>query len=210
MTTSANTGTGTFTTANTTTLPLITPTGGTFPYTFKISSSPAPLGMTVVPSGCTDGTNPCDNGSSARIETAASTPAGTYVINVTATDSAATPVTGTVNGITITVAPKMTVSSVTAQTANSGLVLVSVTAQTGNINGTVQYTLNEYTSATDATPLGSPSGLALDPNTGILTTGSAASGTYYLTITATDSGTEPQGSSSFGTATTANITVTVN
>jgi uncharacterized protein (TIGR03437 family) len=210
MTSSANTGTGTFATANTTTLPLITPTGGTFPYTFAISSSPAPLGMTVVPSGCTNGANPCTNGAAARIETAASTPAGTYVVNVTATDSAATPVTGTVNGITITVAPKMTVSSITPQAASSGLVLVTVTAQTGNINGAVHYTLNEYTDAGDGTALGSASGLALDPNTGILTTGTAGSGTYYLTITATDTGVEPQGSTAFGTATTANITVTVN
>jgi len=209
MTSSANTGTGTFATADTTTLPLITPTGGTFPYTFAISSSPAPLGMTVVPAGCTNGANPCTNGADAKIETAASTPAGTYVINVTATDSAATPVTGTVNAITITVAPKLTVSSTTAQAAGSGLVLVTATAQTGNINGTVVYTLNEYTNAGDGTALGSASGLALDPSTGVLTTGTASAGTYYLTITATDSGVEPQGSTAFGTATTANITVTV-
>ncbi len=213
VTSSSGTGTGTFGTANTTMLPTITPTGGTFPYTFAISSSPAPLGMTVVPSGCTNGANPCTNGATAKLETAASTPAGTYVVNVTATDSATTPVTGSVSGITITVAPKLTVSTPTPQPATTAGVLVTVTAQTGNTNGTVVYSLNEYTSNTDGTPLGSPSGLSLDTATGNLTPGTAVAGTYYLTVTATDSagsgGSMPPGASAYGTATTTNITVVV-
>jgi hypothetical protein len=166
--------------------------------------------MTIVPSGCTNGANPCTNGSAARLETAAATPAGTYVVNVTATDSSATPLTGTVSGITITVSPKLTVSAPVSQAAGSGLALVTVTAQTGNLNGAVQYTLHEYTTSGDGTALGTASGLSLDPNTGILTTGSALAGTYYLTVTATDSGAEPAGSTAFGTATTANITVVVS
>jgi len=74
---------------------VITPSGGVYPYTFAITvslpspGSPAPTGMTVVPSGGTPGVN----GSSALVHTTALTPAGTYVVTVTATDA-----TGQVTG----------------------------------------------------------------------------------------------------------------
>jgi uncharacterized protein (TIGR03437 family) len=189
----------TYATANANAGPVITPTGGTFPYTFAVSSVNPPIGMTLVPTGCTDGTSPCDNGSAVKIETSAATPAGTYILDITATDAAG--VTGTIHSITVVVGVKLTQTAPVAQTAGTGLTLVTVTGATGNISGTPVYTLNE----------GTPSGLLIDQN-GNVTTGTAAGGpaTYTFTVTVTDSVSEPTGSTTFGTGTTANITVTVN
>jgi hypothetical protein len=105
---------------------------------------------------------------------------------------------------------KLVTGSPTAQTAGSGATLVTVTGLSGNLNGTTLYTLTDCTSATGACVApGSPSGLAVDQN-GNVTTGTATAGTYHLQVTATDSGTEPQGASAFGTASTSTITVVVN
>ena len=188
----------TYATANVNAGPVITPTGGTFPYTFAISSANPPIGMSLVPTGCIDGTVPCDNGSAVMIETSAATPAGTYVMNITATDAAG--VTGTIHAITVVVGVKLTQTAPVPQTAGTGLTLVTVTGATGNISGTPVYTMTPTTS-----------NLAIDQN-GNVTTGTAVGlgATYTFTVTVTDSGTEPTGSTTFGTGATANITVTVN
>jgi hypothetical protein len=132
------------------------------------------------------------------IETSAATPAGTYVMNITATDAAG--VTGTIHAITVVVGVKLTQTAPVPQTAGTGLTLVTVTGATGNISGTPVYTMTPTTS-----------NLAIDQN-GNVTTGTAVGlgATYTFTVTVTDSGTEPTGSTTFGTGATANITVTVN
>jgi len=160
------------------TVTTVSATGGTYPYTYAITSpSPIPFGMTI-------------GESSGVIGVSSLTPAGTYHVTVTATDSAGTPLTGTLT-FDIVVALKVVASAPVAATAGAASNVSTATA-TGN-TGTVTYTLDATTTA-----LG---WVTINANTGVVavTTGSLA-GTYPVTVTATD-GTAPTGAASVGTGT---------
>ena len=181
----SGTYTGTFGTANPTLTPLVTATGGVFPYAFTITSPASlPTGMTI---GATTG----------RVGISALTPAGTYHVTVTATDSTAgTPLTGTIT-FDVVVNLRLVNTTPTSQGNGTSGVLTTVTA-TGN-TGTITYTL-------DAASI--TAGLAIDANTGDVTPGTATAGTYSITVTATDD-TAPTGAATPGTGTrTVSVTVT--
>jgi uncharacterized protein (TIGR03437 family) len=165
--------TGTFGTANASLLTVVA-TGGAFPYTYAITSpSPVPNGLTI--------------GSSSGVVGITNTfPAGTYQLTVTATDSAS--VTGTIT-FSIAVALELSHNTVSSVTAASGGTITTISTL-GN-TGTVGYTV-------DATSAGR--GFAIDASGHLTyTPGSLSSGSYSVTVTATD-GTAPTGASSAGTA----------
>jgi hypothetical protein len=182
--TGSGTYTGTFGTANATLTPLVTATGGTFPYAFTITLPVSlPAGMTV---GATTG----------RVGISALTPAGTYHVTVTATDSTAgTPLIGAIT-FDVVVNLRMANTSPTSQTNGTSGVLTTVSA-TGN-TGTITYSLD----AASVT-----AGLAINPSTGDVTPGTATAATYSITVTATD-GTAPASAATPGTG-TKTISVTV-
>jgi uncharacterized protein (TIGR03437 family) len=181
----SGTYTGTFGTANATLTPLVTATGGTFPYAFTITSPASlPTGMTI---GATTG----------RVGISTLTPAGTYHVTVTATDSTTgTPLTGTIT-FDVVVNLKMANTTPVSQANGTSGVLTTVTA-TGN-TGTITYTL-------DAASI--TAGFAIDSSTGDVTPGTATAGTVSITVTATDD-TAPTGGATPGTGSkTISVTVT--
>jgi uncharacterized protein (TIGR03437 family) len=180
----SGTYTGTFGTANATLTPLVSATGGTFPYAFTITAPASlPTGMTV---GATTG----------RVGITALTPAGTYHVTATATDSTAgTPLTGAIT-FDVVVNLRMANTTPVSQAHSTAGVLTTVSA-TGN-TGTITYSL-------DAASI--TAGLAIDPSTGDVTPGTATAATYSITVTATDD-TAATGAASPGTGTTT-ISVTV-
>jgi len=167
------------------TITTVAATGGTYPYTYAITTpATPPTGMAVDASG--------------HVSTSALTPAGTYNgVVVTATDSSSTPLTGTAT-FQLVVNLKMVHTGSTSQANGSGLVLTTVTA-TGN-TGALTYTIQDVGSSGAAA-------LSID-SSGNVTTGSAAAGTYTFTVTATDGSVAP-GATSAATGITSTLTVTV-
>lgn len=165
----------------------VTATGGTFPYTYPtlaFSASGTPLGMAL-------------NSTTGVISTTALTGAGNYTVTVTADDNAVPAVTGTLS-FDIDVALGMSKGSTTAQTAGSGLTLVTVTATGGA--GAPVYSLDAASIA---------AGLHIDSAAGTVDPGTATAATYPVTVTATDSGAAP-GAASPGVGTIGPFNVTVN
>ena len=158
----------------------VTATGGTFPYTFAFTSpSTVPTGMTVSTGGVVGITS--------------TTPAGTYNVTVTATDAAS--VTGSAS-FTIGVAVAIAHGSIATGSVGTPVPIVTMTAtgQTGSITWGL------------TSP---PTGVTIDPNTGVITndgTASVQSGTV-LTVTATD-GTAAPGSTGVATGSTT-VTITI-
>jgi uncharacterized protein (TIGR03437 family) len=183
-TASASPYTANFGTANAALTPVITATGGTAPYTFAITApGTLPQGMTVSSTG--------------RVGISTLTPAGTYHVTVRATDSAASPLTGTVN-FDVVVNLRMANSAPATQSTGTGGILTTVSA-TGN-TGTIVYTLDDPSLTL---------GLAIDASTGDVTPGTAPSGApVSITVTATDSVTLAPGAAVFG-AGTKTVTVQV-
>lgn len=167
------------------TLTTVSAAGGTFPYTYAFTSSPIPLGMTI-------------NTTTGVIGVSALTPAGTYNLTITATDSATTPLTGTLS-ITVVVALRVVASGPVAGTAGSASTITTPTT-TGQ-TGTLTYTLDATTAALGWVTINSSTGVVA------VTSGSVA-GTYPVTITATD-GTAASGSSANATG-TATISMVIN
>jgi uncharacterized protein (TIGR03437 family) len=165
-------------------LTTVTATGGTYPYTYAITTpATPPTGMTVSAAGV--------------VGTTTQTPAGVYNgVVVTATDSSSTPLTGSAT-FEIDVALAMSHTAPVAQTHSTTGVLTTVTA-TG-ATGTVSYTLDAASATAGFTIT---SGGALAPTT------VASSGSYTVTITATDSS-MPVGATASATGTTT-VSVTVN
>ncbi|MBI2689163.1 MAG: putative Ig domain-containing protein [Acidobacteria bacterium] len=162
------------------TVTTVSASGGTFPYTYAMTSpSPVPFGMAI-------------DSSSGVIGVSALTPAGTYRITVTATDSAATPLIGTLT-FDIVVALKVQNTTPVAVTAGAASTITTVSA-TGN-TGTVTYTLDATTAALGWVSINSSTGVVS------VTTGSVA-GTRSVTVTATD------GSTATGASAAATGTVT--
>lgn len=142
----------------------ISASGGVYPYTFAIAS--APLGMTI-------------DTNTGVIGVSALTPAGTYNLQITATDSATSPLTGTLN-ISIVVGLKMANTTLATLVQGVGGALTTVSA-TGN-TGAVSFALDNTTPP--------PAGVTVNASTGVVSVSSAvASGTYTVIVNATDAGT---------------------
>lgn len=156
--------------------------GGVFPYAYAITApGNLPLGMTI-------------NSSSGVISTTTLTPAGTYHVTVTSTDSTAgTPLTGSVT-FDIVVALRVVKTSTVngATTVASNITTVSATGATG----TITYTLD---AATLALPLG---WVTINPATGVvsITTDAPIAASTTVTVTATD-GTAAPDAAAAGTGT---------
>jgi hypothetical protein len=175
----SGTFTGTFGTGKA--LTKVTATGGTYPYVYTVTSpAVAVTGLAL------------DAGN--NLNMTALTPAGTYPLAIYATDSSSPQLNGTFNG-TIKIALKMTTPTCASQsTGTTHGTICTVTAASGNTSGTIGYTLDGVSTGL---------GFAIDPASGAITQSSAVStGTYMLTVTATDSGTLPAGATVFGTGTT--------
>jgi large repetitive protein len=154
----------------------ITATLGTSTYTFAVTSGVLPAGLTL--------------SQSTNVLTIAGMPlgntSGTYNFTITATDSAAAPVTGSVT-VTITVAGGLYVTSSAAGPftgsvfGSAGTGLPTITA----IGGTGPYAYAVTTSTLGSAPTGMSAPGAV---TGVFaTTAATPAGTYLVTVTATDS-----------------------
>ena len=164
-TTSVSAPTSTFGSANAS-LTTIQASGGIYPYSFAITTpSSLPTGMTIDPV-------------TGVIGILATTPAGTYDMVVTATDSTTgTPLTGTIS-FSIVIALNIANTSPTAQTNGTTNVLFTASA-TGN-TGTVAWTL---------LPASTTLGFVINSSTGAVTAANVASaiGSATVTVIATDS-----------------------
>lgn len=162
-------------------------TGGIYPYVFAITApATPPVGMTVNPA-------------TGLVGVSALTPAGTYHVTITATDSTtSTALTGSAT-FDIVVALSVVNTAPTAGThsqVNANLATVSATGSTG----TVTYAFDIATAAT--------AWLAIDPATGIVsTTNAAVAGTKSVTVLATDGTTAPHAASAGVGAVTFTITI---
>lgn len=175
---------GTFGTANAS-LATTTATGGVYPYGYAITApSTIPVGMTV-------------GASSGVVGVTALTPAGSYNVTITATDSTGgTPLTGSIS-YSVVMALRMSHTAPASQVHGTPGTFSTVTA-TGN-TGTIAYAL-------DAASLAA--GMTIDSVTGAVGSGTAAAGTYSVTVTATD-GTAAPGAAVAGAGTTTfSVTVT--
>lgn len=167
------------------TVTTVSAVGGTYPYTYAITSpSPVPVGLTI--------------DSATGVISVGTIPAGTYHLTVTATDSASTPLTGTLT-FDLVVALKLTNTTPTAVTATNAGAITTVSA-TGN-TGTITYTLDATTAALGWVTINSSTGA-------VAVTSSSVAGSYPITVTATD-GTAPTGASSVATG-TVTFTMTIN
>lgn len=165
----------------------VTATSGTYPYSYAITSpSTLPAGMTI-------------NTGTGRISTSALTPAGTYHVTVTATDSTSgTPLTGTIT-FDVVVALHLTKTTPVSGTSGTASTLSTVTATGGT--GSITYSLDAATLALGYITIDASSGDVA------ITTGAPAT-TKTITVTATD-GTAPAGAASAGTG-SITFSVTVN
>ena len=161
--------------------------GGTWPYTYALTApATVPTGLTL-------------SSSTGVLAMSNQTPAGSYHVTVTGTDSTAgTPLTG---GLTfdLVIALKMANTAPVAATAGSASTVSTVTA-TG-ATGTVSYALDAVSLARGFITINSSTGV-------VAVTTSCVAGTYSVTVTATD-GSMPGGAFAAGTGTKV-ITVTVN
>jgi hypothetical protein len=142
-------------------------TGGAYPYTYSISlPGTIPVGMTI---GATSGILTTNN--------IVPTPAGAYTFQINAVDSTMA-VTGSTTfnvNIPLTVTHTSIASGLSAGTGNQAVTTMSTVGQ----SGTIAYTL-------DAASL--TAGFTINSSTGVVSSGTAAQGTYQsVVVTATDS-----------------------
>lgn len=157
---------------------------GTGTYLYSLSSGLLPAGLTLNSDGTITGTPAANTG-------------GSYIVTVTATDSAPVPVTGSVT-FTVTVAADlfMTITGTAPFSPGAeGSAYPGITTVTAT-GGKIAYTY----AIGSVTGVGSPTDITLDTVAGTVGVASTAvTGTYHVTITATDSttGTPLTGSISF-------------
>ena len=169
------------------TVTTVTATGGVYPYTYALTlPSPLPTGMTIDPA-------------TGVVSVTGAVPAGTYHVRVTATDSSATALTGTVN-FDIVVA-LLTANTTPVNGANGTASTITTVSATGN-TGAVAYTLDSSS--------GALSWLAINSSTGAVTITNAApaSTSRSVTVTAT-AASVASGAASAGVGTTT-FTLTIN
>jgi uncharacterized protein (TIGR03437 family) len=147
---------------------------GTTSYSYALTAGVLPAGLTLITS------------SGLITGTVGANTAGSYVVTVTATDSAAIPLTGSVT-FTVVVGGGLYVSysgtpTVTNVFGTAGVSLPDIAALGGD--GTYSYAL---TSSTLASP---PTGMSLTIGQ-LVVGGTAKGGTYSLIVTATDTSTPP-------------------
>ena len=169
----------------------VTATEGTSPYRYALTSGVLPSGLTL------------NSGTGAITGTPAARTAGSYVVTVTATDSASTPVTGSVT-FTLNVAGGLVMNSSNTPPFNStfGTANASVTTITAT-GGTTPYTY------AITAPASLPTGMTINSSTGVVgITAATPGGTYHVTVTATDStsGTALTGSINFDIVIALNVT----
>jgi len=140
----------------------ITATGGVAPYTFSVTAGSLPAGLTLATSGALTGTP---------------TAGGTFTLTVTAKDSdnftASQAYTLTVNGATVILTPAAGTLTGTAYAAFSQTFTAS--------GGTAPYTYTETGTL--------PAGLTFNNSTGVLSGTPTVSGSFPITVKATDSST---------------------
>jgi hypothetical protein len=164
----------------------ISATGGIFPYSYAITSSPVPVGLTV-------------DANTGVLGVSSVTPAGTYNVTVTGTDSTpTTPLTGS-STFSLGVALRVVVSTPATPTAGNAATITTATA-TGQ-TGTVAYSLDTASAAL--------SWLSINPSTGVISvTNASVASTRTVTVTATD---DTAAAGSTGNATgTVSFTLTIN
>jgi hypothetical protein len=118
------------------------------------------------------------NGTDAAITgTVSVADAGTYAITVTATDSEAPAVAGTAT-FELTLANTVTVTKPAAQTSPPGTAIkpLAIVAKDTDADATLTYSAAKL-----------PTGLVIDPTTGVITGKPTADGTYDVVVTVTDS-----------------------
>jgi uncharacterized protein (TIGR03437 family) len=148
---------------------VVAATEGTSPYRYQVTSGLLPSGLTL------------DASSGAISGMPAANTNGTYIVTVTATDSATIPVTGTVT-FTLSIGAGLVMSASgsapfhgTFGTANATVTTVGATGGVG-----------PYTYAITA-PSSLPAGLSIGSSTGIVAyTAQTPASTYHVTVTATD------------------------
>jgi uncharacterized protein (TIGR03437 family) len=146
----------------------VTVTGGTAPYTFSVVA-PVPTGMTVNTSG------------QVEINEASATPAGTYSVTVKATDSAGTPLTGTLN---FSLVVKMTGTYTGPTTVTAADTTTTITTVSGHGgSGTYSYTLDASNTAS----------VTLDPVAGTIVNAGQGDGSVNVVVDVTDTGAAPTG-----------------
>jgi uncharacterized protein (TIGR03437 family) len=162
--------TATLNTTNATINSAVTVTGGTAPYTFSISlPATLPTGMMVNTSG------------QVEINVGAATPAGTYTMAVQATDSASTPLTGTLN-FTLTINMTSThTGPVTVMAADTTTTITTLSGHGGS--GTYHYTLDSSNTASVSVGL----------TTGVVTNNGQADGSVNVVVDVSDAGAPPTG-----------------
>lgn len=157
-------------------LTTITAIEGTSPYTFSVTSGLLPSGLSL---------NASTGVISGRPQLGT---AGNYVVTVTATDSAATPVTGSVT-FTISVSGGLYLSNTTQASAVFGTAVGTLTTVSAT-GGKAPYTYNTTLAFSDNSGnmlVGSPTGMTINGTTGVIsTTAATLAGTYNVTVTATD------------------------
>lgn len=164
----------------------VTATSGVYPYTYVITTaSTLPVGMAITSPG-------------GVVSTGTTTPAGTYTVTVTATDSTAgTPLTG---AITYDIAEALHVTKVLAANVTNGNAGTVATVSAAGFTGTVTYALDSVTSALPW--------VTFNTSTGVLAvTSSSVAGLKTATVTATDD-TAPANATAAGVGTiTFNFTI---
>jgi hypothetical protein len=164
---------------------------GTPGYLYALSSGTLPAGLTLTNS----------NNTGVISGTPAANTGGSYIVTVTATDSAGVPVTGSVTFTIVVAADLFMTSSGTAPYtpgAASSAPYSNVTKVTAT-GGKVAYT---YTISVTPPMGGSADDITVNSSTGYVSVaGTAVTGSYSVTVTATDSTT--------GTPLTGSITFTI-
>jgi uncharacterized protein (TIGR03437 family) len=156
----------------------ITASSGVAPYTYSITSAPAPSNVTLT---------------SGVLATTATTPAGSYAITIGGSDANA--LTGS-DSFSFNVALNVSHTAL-AVIANAGSGALTTVSATGN-TGTLGFAL-------DATSL-ARGWIAIDPSSGVITLTGAVTGTYPVTVTVTD-GTAPTGGTAAVTTHTFSFTI---
>jgi hypothetical protein len=140
------------------------------PLTWSASANLTTLGLSIAP------TNPPSDNDAAITGTATAAEAGTYAITVTATDSGVPAVAGTAT-FDLTLGNTITVTSPGAQSSAPDAVITPLPIDVTDTDTAATFT---YAAA------GLPTGLAIDPTTGVIGGTPTAVGTFDATVTVTD------------------------